>query len=126
MNRKHRIAVVVLAIVGVSAAAAAAAPHAVDQRPQHNPPRAAKPTRTVEHDAVFGRSVTVRQVDRRRGLIFVLDGSVTLVFGTERVIYRPGDSCNVPAGTMHEEHTEADGARYVAGRRTPLAAAAVQ
>ena len=26
----------------------------------------------------------------------------------------PGDSCNVPAGTMHEEHTEAEGARYVA------------
>ena len=53
--------------------------------------------------------------------IFVLDGSVTLVFGTERVTYRPGDSCNVPAGTMHEEHTEADGARYVAGRRAPQA-----
>ena len=53
--------------------------------------------------------------------ILVLDGSITLVFGTERVTYRPGDSCNVPAGTMHEEHTEADGARYVAGRRTPQA-----
>ena len=28
--------------------------------------------------------------------ILVLDGSITLVFGTERVTYRPGDSCNVP------------------------------
>jgi mannose-6-phosphate isomerase-like protein (cupin superfamily) len=56
----------------------------------------------------------------------VLDGSVTLVFGTERVTYRPGDSCNVPAGTMHEEHTEADGARYVAGRRTSQAASAAR
>jgi mannose-6-phosphate isomerase-like protein (cupin superfamily) len=58
--------------------------------------------------------------------IFVLNGSMILVFGTERVIYRPGDSCNVPAGTMHEEHTEADGVRYVAGRRTPQAASAAQ
>ena len=41
--------------------------------------------------------------------ILVLDGSITLVFGTDRVTYRPGDSCNVPAGTMHKEHTEADG-----------------
>jgi len=55
--------------------------------------------------------------------IFVLDGAVTLVFGTERVTYGPGDSCNVPAGTMHEEHTESAGARYVAGRRAPSRAA---
>ena len=58
--------------------------------------------------------------------ILVLDGSMTLVFGTERVTYSPGDACNVPAGTMHEEHTEADGARYVAGRRTRQAASAAQ
>jgi mannose-6-phosphate isomerase-like protein (cupin superfamily) len=49
--------------------------------------------------------------------VFVLDGSITLVFGEDRCVYGPGDSCNVPAGTMHEEHTEADGVRYVAGRR---------
>ncbi len=49
--------------------------------------------------------------------LFVLDGSITLVFGAERCTYGPGDSCNVPAGTMHEEHTEADGVRYLAGRR---------
>lgn len=49
--------------------------------------------------------------------LFVLDGSATLVFGTDRVHYGPGDSCNVPAGTMHEEHTEADGVRFIAGRR---------
>jgi quercetin dioxygenase-like cupin family protein len=58
--------------------------------------------------------------------IFVLDGSITLVFGTERVSYRPGDSCSVPAGTLHEEHTDADGLRYVAGRRTPAAASAAE
>ena len=49
--------------------------------------------------------------------VFVLDGSITLVFGDDRHTYGPGDSCVVPAGTMHEEHTEADGVRYVAGRR---------
>ena len=54
--------------------------------------------------------------------VFVLEGSITLVFGEERCVYGPGDSCSVPAGTVHEEHTEADGVRYVAGRRTPAAA----
>jgi mannose-6-phosphate isomerase-like protein (cupin superfamily) len=54
----------------------------------------------------------------------VLDGSITLVFGEDRVHYGPGDSCNVPAGTMHEEHTEADGVRYLAGRRALAQAAA--
>ena len=49
--------------------------------------------------------------------IFVLDGSLTLVIGTDRYAYGPGDSCSVPAGTMHEEHSGADGVRYVAGRR---------
>ena len=49
--------------------------------------------------------------------LFVLDGSITLVFGQDRVTYGPGDSCSIPAGTMHEEHTEADGMRYLIGRR---------
>ena len=55
--------------------------------------------------------------------VLVLDGSITLVFGTERVTYRPGDSCSIPAGTMHEEHTEADGVRYLSGRRSASQAA---
>lgn len=50
--------------------------------------------------------------------LFVLDGSLTLAFGTDRVTYRPGDSCTVPAGTMHAEHTDADGVRFVSGRRS--------
>jgi quercetin dioxygenase-like cupin family protein len=50
--------------------------------------------------------------------LFVLDGSITLAFGTDRTTYGPGDSCSVPAGTSHEEHTEADGVRYVSGRRS--------
>jgi quercetin dioxygenase-like cupin family protein len=44
--------------------------------------------------------------------------TITLVFGTDRITYRPGDSCSVPAGTVHEEHTGADGVRYVSGRRS--------
>ena len=58
--------------------------------------------------------------------LFVLDGSVTLVFGSDRVTYGPGDSCNVPAGTMHEEHTEADGVRFLAGRRLAAKVAAAE
>jgi quercetin dioxygenase-like cupin family protein len=50
--------------------------------------------------------------------VLVLDGSITLVFGADRITYRPGDSCSVPAGTVHEEHTDADGVRYVSGRRS--------
>ena len=50
--------------------------------------------------------------------LYVLDGSITLVFGEARHTYGPGDSCSVPAGTMHEEHTEADGVRYLVGRRS--------
>jgi len=56
--------------------------------------------------------------------LLVLDGSVTLVFGEDRCFYGPGDSCSVPAGTMHEEHTEVDGVRYLSGRRSATASAA--
>jgi len=52
--------------------------------------------------------------------VLVVGGSITLVFGEDRVTYRPGDSCSVPAGTMHEEHTDADGVRYVSGRRAKV------
>ena len=58
--------------------------------------------------------------------LFVLEGSVTLVFGSDHVTYGPGDSCNVPAGTMHEEHTEADGVRFLAGRRPAARVAAAE
>ena len=58
--------------------------------------------------------------------LLVLEGSVTLVFGTDRCTYGPGDSCDVPAGTMHEEHTEAEGVRFLAGRRPAAKPAAAQ
>jgi quercetin dioxygenase-like cupin family protein len=50
--------------------------------------------------------------------MMVLEGSITLVFSDKPCVYAPGDSCSVPAGTMHEEHTEAEGVRYVSGRRS--------
>lgn len=56
--------------------------------------------------------------------LFILDGAITLVVDDDRRTYGPGESCTVPAGTMHEEHTEADGVRYLAGRRSAQASAA--
>jgi len=55
--------------------------------------------------------------------LFVLDGHLTLVFDKDRVTFGPGMTCAVPAGTMHEEHTDADGVRYVAARRSAQKAA---
>ena len=49
--------------------------------------------------------------------IMVLDGIFAVQYERERVTYRPGDTCAVPAGTLHAEHTEADGVRYVFGKR---------
>ncbi len=49
--------------------------------------------------------------------LFILEGAFTLVFGDQTVVYRPGDVCEVRAGTVHEEHTGASGTRYVATRR---------
>ena len=49
--------------------------------------------------------------------LFILDGVLTLVLGEDRVTYRRGQSCLVPAGTVHAEHTDAEGARFVYGQR---------
>ena len=54
--------------------------------------------------------------------LLVLDGAITLVCGDERHAYGPGDTCSLPAGTLHEEHTEASGVTYLAGRRSPARA----
>jgi mannose-6-phosphate isomerase-like protein (cupin superfamily) len=70
--------------------------------------------REGEHKPHTHREAHAHGFDAR---LLVLDGSITLVFGNDRVTYGPGDSCTVPAGTMHEEHTEAEGVRYLAGRR---------
>jgi quercetin dioxygenase-like cupin family protein len=49
--------------------------------------------------------------------LFVLEGALTLVRGNGRETFGPGDSCSLAANTPHEEHTGADGVRYVAGSR---------
>jgi mannose-6-phosphate isomerase-like protein (cupin superfamily) len=58
--------------------------------------------------------------------LFVLDGSLTLVRGNGRETFGVGDSCSLAANTPHEEHTEADGVRYVAARGPLAHAAAAQ
>jgi uncharacterized cupin superfamily protein len=49
--------------------------------------------------------------------VMVLQGSITLVFGEDRRCFAAGDTCSVPAGTMHAEQTGAEGVHYLAGRR---------
>ena len=56
--------------------------------------------------------------------LFVLEGHLTLLRGDQRETFGPGETCRLSAGTPHEEHTEADGARYLAARRSPSRASA--
>jgi len=51
--------------------------------------------------------------------LLILGGAITLVRDGLSHTYREGDSCEVPAGTMHEERCGPDGVRYLAGRRYP-------
>ena len=39
--------------------------------------------------------------------LLVLDGSITLICGDDRNAYGSGELCSLPAGMLHEEHTEA-------------------
>jgi len=50
--------------------------------------------------------------------LLMLSGVFTIGYEDKQVHYRPGDTCSVAAGTMHEERTGPEGARYVAGRRS--------
>jgi mannose-6-phosphate isomerase-like protein (cupin superfamily) len=67
------------------------------------------------------RPAHVHDFDAR---LFILDGALTLVRGDNRTTFRPGDVCEVAANTLHEEHTESDGVRYMAGRRVTASGAA--
>jgi quercetin dioxygenase-like cupin family protein len=58
--------------------------------------------------------------------LLVIDGSLTLVRGDGRETFGPGDSCSLSANTLHEEHTEDDGVRYVAARRSVSQASAAE
>ena len=70
----------------------------------------------------------------RDARVLVLDGSITLVFGKQRVTYGPGDSCSVPAGTVRGAHGRrrralrlrsapgaARGRRWIVGAAQPAA-----
>jgi mannose-6-phosphate isomerase-like protein (cupin superfamily) len=49
--------------------------------------------------------------------MLVLDGRIALELERDRVSFDPGDTCAVPAGTLHAEHTGAAGVRYLLGKR---------
>jgi mannose-6-phosphate isomerase-like protein (cupin superfamily) len=65
------------------------------------------------------RPAHVHDFDAR---LFILDGALTLVRGDDRTTFVPGDTCELPANTLHEEHTASDGVKYLAGRRMEAAA----
>jgi quercetin dioxygenase-like cupin family protein len=49
--------------------------------------------------------------------VLVLDGEITITRGGKAQTFRAGDSCEVPAGTVHAEQIGPEGVRYLAGRR---------
>lgn len=49
--------------------------------------------------------------------VMVLEGEITITRGGESRTFRPGESCEVPAGERHTEQAGPEGVRYLAGRR---------
>ena len=49
--------------------------------------------------------------------VLVLDGEITITRDGKAWTFRAGDSCEVPAGTVHAEQIGPQGVRYLAGRR---------
>jgi quercetin dioxygenase-like cupin family protein len=49
--------------------------------------------------------------------LLILDGEMAILRDGVAHTYRPGDTCEVPAGTAHEERVGPQGVRYIAGRR---------
>lgn len=54
--------------------------------------------------------------------LYVESGTLTLQYEADRQSFGPGQTCSLPAGTLHAEHTGPDGVSYVAGRRAPAPA----
>jgi mannose-6-phosphate isomerase-like protein (cupin superfamily) len=65
------------------------------------PPNTNRPTHTHEFDA----------------RLFILSGAFMLARDGEIENFAPGDICEVPAGTPHQEITDERGTSYLAGRR---------
>lgn len=51
--------------------------------------------------------------------VLILDGEMTISRNGKPEIFRAGDICTMPAGTMHTETSGPAGAHYLAGRRHP-------
>jgi quercetin dioxygenase-like cupin family protein len=54
--------------------------------------------------------------------LLILGGEMTILRDGAAHIYRQGDTCEVPAGTVHEERVGPEGVRYLAARRHTRAA----
>ena len=50
-------------------------------------------------------------------MLLVVDGEFTLALESGPVTYRPGDWCELAAGTEHTERTGAGGARVILGKK---------
>ena len=55
--------------------------------------------------------------------VFVVNGEMTITRAGKPEVFRAGDICTVPAGTLHSEKCGPVGAHYLAGRRHPAQAA---
>ena len=49
--------------------------------------------------------------------LLILEGAFTVTLGGTPITFRPGEICDVPAGTVHAVDVGPEGTRYVAGRR---------
>ncbi|HEU0218886.1 MAG TPA: cupin domain-containing protein [Stellaceae bacterium] len=55
--------------------------------------------------------------------VLIVDGEMTIARHGKAEVFRAGDMCTMPAGTVHTEKCGAAGAHYLAGRRHPAQAA---
>jgi quercetin dioxygenase-like cupin family protein len=53
--------------------------------------------------------------------VLVVDGEITITRDGKAHTFRKGDTCEVPAGTVHAEQVGPEGVRYIAGRRQAAA-----
>jgi quercetin dioxygenase-like cupin family protein len=51
--------------------------------------------------------------------VLVVDGEMTIARNGKSELFRAGDMCTMPAGTVHTEQCGPAGAHYLAGRRYP-------
>ncbi|MBV9859153.1 MAG: cupin domain-containing protein [Alphaproteobacteria bacterium] len=53
--------------------------------------------------------------------LLILDGEITIAKDGAADVLRQGDTCEVPAGTVHRECAGPEGVRYIAARRRAAA-----